>query len=71
MAANHCPLHLEYDVHVGQSHLATEGQCVTTTLRETLLRGNPKKKGKAKMKQFGSANIPQKAFVSVLRADKD
>ena len=27
------------------------------------------KKGKAKMKQFGSVNIPQKAFVSVLRAD--
>ena len=29
------------------------------------------KKGKAKMKQFGSVNIPQKAFVSVLRAEKD
>ncbi len=29
------------------------------------------KKGKAKMKQFGSVNIPQKAFVSVLRADKE
>ncbi len=29
------------------------------------------KKGKARMKQFGSVNIPQKAFVSVLRADKD
>ncbi len=29
------------------------------------------KKGKAKMKQFGSVTIPQKAFVSVLRADKD
>ena len=29
------------------------------------------KKGKAKMKQFGSVNIPQSAFVSVLRADKD
>ena len=29
------------------------------------------KKGKAKMKQFGSVNIPQKAFVAVLRADKD
>ena len=29
------------------------------------------KKGKAKMKQFGSVNIPQKAFVSVLRADED
>ncbi len=29
------------------------------------------KKGKAKMKQFGNVNIPQKAFVSVLRADKD
>lgn len=29
------------------------------------------KKGKAKMKQFGTVNIPQKAFVSVLRADKD
>ena len=28
------------------------------------------KKGKAKMKQFGSVNIPQKAFVSVLSADK-
>ncbi len=28
------------------------------------------KKGKAKMKQFGNVNIPQKAFVSVLRADK-
>ncbi|EMI43919.1 translation elongation factor 4 [Rhodopirellula sp. SWK7] len=28
------------------------------------------RKGKAKMKQFGSVNIPQKAFVSVLRADK-
>ncbi|WP_164101875.1 translation elongation factor 4 [Candidatus Laterigemmans baculatus] len=28
------------------------------------------KKGKAKMKQFGSVNIPQKAFISVLRADK-
>lgn len=28
------------------------------------------KKGKAKMKQFGSVNIPQQAFVSVLRADK-
>jgi GTP-binding protein LepA len=29
------------------------------------------KKGKAKMKQFGNVNIPQKAFVSVLRADQD
>lgn len=29
------------------------------------------KKGKAKMKQFGSVNIPQKAFVSVLRAEQD
>ena len=29
------------------------------------------KKGKAKMKQFGSVNIPQKAFVSVLKADKE
>ncbi len=29
------------------------------------------KKGKAKMKQFGSVNIPQKAFVAVLRADGD
>ena len=29
------------------------------------------KKGKAKMKQFGSVNIPQKAFVSVLRTDQD
>jgi len=29
------------------------------------------KKGKAKMKLFGSVNIPQKAFVSVLRADQD
>ena len=29
------------------------------------------KKGKAKMKQFGNVNIPQKAFVSVLRTDKD
>ncbi len=29
------------------------------------------KKGKAKMKQFGSVNIPQKAFVAVLRADDD
>lgn len=29
------------------------------------------KKGKAKMKQFGRVNIPQKAFVSVLRADRD
>ena len=29
------------------------------------------KKGKAKMKQFGSVNIPQKAFVSVLRASDD
>ncbi|WP_153555442.1 translation elongation factor 4 [Roseimaritima sediminicola] len=29
------------------------------------------KKGKAKMKQFGSVTIPQKAFVSVLRADKE
>ena len=29
------------------------------------------KKGKAKMKQFGSVNIPQKAFVAVLRADQD
>lgn len=28
------------------------------------------KKGKAKMKQFGQVNIPQKAFVSVLRTDK-
>ncbi|MEL7267733.1 MAG: elongation factor 4, partial [Planctomycetota bacterium] len=28
------------------------------------------KKGKAKMKQFGSVTIPQKAFVSVLRTDK-
>jgi len=29
------------------------------------------KKGKAKMKQFGQVNIPQKAFVAVLRADTD
>ncbi len=29
------------------------------------------KKGKAKMKLFGQVNIPQKAFVSVLRADRD
>lgn len=29
------------------------------------------KKGKAKMKQFGNVNIPQKAFISVLRAEKD
>ena len=29
------------------------------------------KKGKAKMKQFGSVNIPQKAFISVLRSDND
>ncbi|MEM7456634.1 MAG: translation elongation factor 4 [Planctomycetota bacterium] len=29
------------------------------------------KKGKAKMKLFGQVNIPQKAFVSVLRADQD
>ena len=29
------------------------------------------KKGKAKMKLFGSVNIPQKAFVAVLRADDD
>ena len=29
------------------------------------------KKGKAKMKQFGSVNIPQKAFVAVLRTDND
>ena len=29
------------------------------------------KKGKAKMKLIGRVNIPQKAFVSVLRADKD
>ena len=28
------------------------------------------KKGKAKMKQFGSVNIPQSAFISVLRTDK-
>ncbi len=29
------------------------------------------KKGKAKMKQFGSVNIPQKAFVSVLRNEQE
>jgi GTP-binding protein LepA len=29
------------------------------------------KKGKAKMKLFGSVNIPQKAFVAVLRAEDD
>lgn len=28
------------------------------------------KRGKAKMKQFGSVTIPQKAFISVLRAEK-
>ncbi len=28
------------------------------------------KKGKAKMKQFGQVNIPQKAFISVLRTDQ-
>lgn len=29
------------------------------------------KKGKAKMKQFGSVNIPQKAFISVLRTNDE
>ena len=29
------------------------------------------KKGKAKMKQFGNVNIPQKAFVAVLRTDQE
>ncbi len=29
------------------------------------------KKGKAKMKLFGSVNIPQKAFIAVLRAEDD
>jgi GTP-binding protein LepA len=29
------------------------------------------KKGKAKMKQFGNVNIPQKAFVAVLQTDKN
>ncbi|TWU01506.1 translation elongation factor 4 [Neorhodopirellula pilleata] len=29
------------------------------------------KKGKAKMKQFGSVTIPQKAFISVLRTNKE
>ncbi len=29
------------------------------------------KKGKAKMKQFGSVNIPQDAFISVLRTEKE
>ena len=29
------------------------------------------KKGTAKMKQFGNVNIPQKAFISVLRTDDD
>lgn len=29
------------------------------------------KKGKAKMKQFGSVNIPQEAFISVLRTETD
>ncbi len=29
------------------------------------------KRGKAKMKQFGSVNIPQKAFISVLRSEKE
>jgi GTP-binding protein LepA len=29
------------------------------------------KKGKAKMKLFGSVNIPQKAFIAVLRAEED
>jgi GTP-binding protein LepA len=29
------------------------------------------KKGKAKMKMFGSVNIPQKAFISVLRTEKE
>ena len=42
---------------------------VDVTRKNKLL--DKQKKGKAKMKQFGSVNIPQKAFISVLRSDND
>ena len=39
-----------------------------TTVRRT---GNKKKKGKAKMREYGNVSIPQEAFIAALRMGEE
>ena len=43
----------------------------TVNVETKILKENVTLGGKAKMKQFGNVNIPQKAFVSVLRTAEE